>query len=163
MGSLRRGVPDSFELGWPPPELSWSPGTLGPPPASRPEYDWDLDRWIRGRCGDGCSRDRGKAFYDSARWLRLRRRVLDEAHGASLWELGQSPARFVPATTVHHVMRVGQWPGWALSEWAVGPDGSVVRNLIPLSHDGHDAAHGRFGFRRQRGRGGDGPLTPERW
>ena len=103
---------------------------------------------------------RHKRFYDSAQWLALRRRVIAEVHGASLYELSLAPSRYVPATCVHHVMRVTEHPEWALSEWAVDGRGRVVRNLIPLSHLGHDVAHGRCGFGvapRPR------PLTDERW
>ena len=138
------------------PEAAWCAGAFAPP-ASPPEYDWDLDRWIRARRErDGHDR----AFYNSPAWRRLRARVIAESHGASMMELSSSPARFVPATVVHHVMRVGEHPGWALSEWAV-EGGLVVRNLVPLSHDAHDVAHGRFRHRPRAAAAG--PLTEERW
>lgn len=136
-------------------EASWAAG-LYDPPATAPEYDWDLDRWIRARRErDGHDR----AFYNSARWRRLRASVMEGLHGASAMELAGSPARFEPAAVVHHVMRLGEWPGWGLSEWAeVG--GAVVRNLLPLSQDAHDVAHGRFAH---RARAPLDPLTEERW
>lgn len=121
-----------------------------------PSYDRALAEWIlaaRGRNGHD------RAFYNSPEWRRLRAKVLAEFHGESQYELGQSPSRCVPATVVHHVMHVEDFPGWALSEWAV-KDGEVIRNLVPLSHDGHNVAHGRFG-RGQRHRAR--PLTAERW
>lgn len=121
-----------------------------------PTYDRDLARWILER-RERFGHDR--AFYNSPAWRRLRAEVLAEFHGESQWELSLSPALYVPATVIHHVMHVEDHPGWALSEWAVR-DGEVIRNLVPLSHDGHDVAHGRFG-RGQRHR--VKPLTDERW
>lgn len=137
-------------------EDAWCAGRFDPP-ARRPSYDWDLDRWIRAR------RERNghdRAFYDSARWRRLRAKVLEECHGESLYELAQSPALYVPATTVHHVMLVERHPGWALSEWAVDVDGQLVRNLVPLSDAGHNVAHGRFRGSNVRKRS---YVTEERW
>lgn len=137
-----------------PVELSWVGDAFGPPLVA-PVPDWRLAEWVRTQAGP-----RHKRFYDSARWLALRRRVIAEAHGASLYELSLAPSRYVPATCVHHVMRVAEHPEWALSEWAVDGRGRVVRNLIPLSHLGHDVAHGRCGFgAAPRPR----PLTDERW
>jgi hypothetical protein len=123
----------------------------------RPTYDHVLAEWIMER-RERLGHDR--AFYNCAEWRKLRARVLAEFHGESQWELGLSPARYVPATVVHHVMHVEDWPGWALSEWAVDECGEVIRNLMPLSHEAHDVAHGRFG-RGQRHR--NPPITEERW
>lgn len=124
---------------------------------TRPAYDHALAAWISER---RAMLGHDRAFYNCPEWRRLRARVLAEHHGESQWELGLSPARYVPATVVHHVMHVDVWPGWALSEWAIDEHGEVVRNLVPLSHEGHDMAHGRFG-RGQRHR--VPPLTSERW
>lgn len=137
------------------PELAWCSGRFGQPPAHPPEPDWELADWIRNEAGP-----KRKRFYDSAAWLHLRSKVLAESHGASIYELTLSPARYVPATCVHHVMRVSQHPEWALSEWAVDETGAVIRNLIPLSHFAHDLAHGRC---MPGGMGRAAPLTEERW
>ena len=122
-----------------------------------PSYDHALAETILSR------RERDgndHAFYCSKQWRTLRQSVLEKFHFESQWELGLSPARYVPATVVHHVMHVEDWPGWALSEWAVDERGEVIRNLVPLSHEAHDVAHGRFG-RGQRHR--NPPITEERW
>ena len=138
-----------------PVELGWVGDLFGAPPAVAPVPDWELADWITHESGP-----RHRRFYSSARWLRIRARVLAEAHGASAYELSLSPSRYEPATCVHHVMRVSAHPEWALSEWAVDGRGRVVRNLVPLSARAHDLAHGRFGFSPgQRPR----PLTEERW
>lgn len=126
------------------------------PPDRVPPYDRDLASRLRemGR-RTGCYRD----FYRSPAWRRLRAEVLASMHGESLVELAASPARFVRADTVHHVLRVSRWPGYALHPWALDEEGRVVRNLIPLSHAAHDAVHGRvFG-----GAVRNTPLTEEWW
>ena len=61
--------------------------------------------------------------------------------------------------SVHHVMHVDEYPGWALSEFALDAEGNLIRNLIPLSHAAHDIAHGRFG-KNVRSRVA---LTDEMW
>lgn len=136
--------------------FSWASGVVALLVRVTPTYDRALADWVLAR-RERFGHDR--AFYNSPAWRALRAKVLAEFHGESQYELGLSPARFVPATVVHHVMHVEEYPGWALSEWAVR-DGEVVRNLVPLSHDGHDVAHGRFG-RGQRRRAD--PLTEEMW
>lgn len=113
--------------------------------------EWILDR--RERFGHD------RAFYNSPAWRRLRAQVMAEFHGESQYELHQSTARYVPATVVHHVMHVEDWPGWALSEYAVR-DGETIRNLVPLSHEAHDIVHGRFGPGKRHC---EPPLTAERW
>lgn len=122
-----------------------------------PQYDWELDEWIRER-----RRKLGhdRAFYNSAAWRGLRAKVLAEFHGESQYELGLSPRRIVRAEVVHHVMHVEDFPGWALSEFALDEHGEVIRNLVPLSHEAHDIAHGRFG-KAQRIKGDD--ISIERW
>lgn len=58
-----------------------------------PAYDQALAEWIlerRARLGHD------RAFYNSAAWRRLRAKVLAEFHGESQWELGRSPALYVP-------------------------------------------------------------------
>lgn len=137
-----------------PVELSWVGDLLAGPPARPPEPDWDLAEWVRRESGP-----RHVRLYWLSAWQRLRARVIAEAHGASAYELSLSPARYVPAECVHHVMRVSEHPEWALSEWAVDGRGDVVRNLIPLSREAHEIAHGRSGTPARRPR----PLTEERW
>lgn len=127
-----------------------------------PEYDWDLHRRLEAmRERDGCHR----RFYQSAAWRKLRAKVLEEFHGESWDEAHASPARYVPATCVHHEMHVDRWPGWALSEFWADASGEVHRNLFPLSHDAHDARHGRCGFAPKAGglEGAPAPLTEEWW
>lgn len=122
-----------------------------------PEYDWDLDRYLR-RMWE--VRHNHRLFYQSAAWRRLRQHVLEEFHYESQDELLQSPARYVRATCVHHDRYVYNFPGWALSEFWVDDAGIVRRNLIPLSHEAHDLRHGRTHI------GNRGPvfeLTREMW
>lgn len=130
----------------------WASGSLAPvltpPDPCALGYDRDLDARLRAeRAERGCDR----RFYQRAAWSRLRRRVLAEWHGACADCMAASPARYTPATTVHHDARVEDAPGWALSEWRAEPDGAggmvAVRNLFPLCDRCHDARHGRVGPR----------------
>ena len=125
---------------------------------SLPEYDWELHRDLmamRERYGNH------RRFYKSAAWRRLRGKVLAEFHFESYDELRASPARYVPATCVHHDRYVDKYPGWALSEWWLDNDGTIRRNLFPLSHDAHDTRHGRCGSRARAET--VNPLTDEWW
>ena len=122
-----------------------------------PEYDWDLHHYIT-RIWD--ERHSHRLFYQCAAWRRLRRQVLEEFHYESQDELLASPARYVRATCVHHDRFIDRYPGWALSEFWVDDAGVVRRNLVPLSHDAHDARHHRTRYRQRR------PvveLTEEMW
>lgn len=127
------------------------------PPASVPPYD----RALAARLREERRRDGNNLrFYRSAAWRRLRAEVLASAHMESLWELSGSPARVARADTVHHVLRLDRYPGYALHPWALDGEGRVVRNLIPLTHAAHDLVHGR---RFAGGQTKAPPLTPERW
>lgn len=122
-----------------------------------PEYDWDLHRFLT----EMWERDHNHLrFYNSASWRRLRARVLEEFHWESQDELLASPAKYVRADVVHHDRYVDKYPGWALSEFWVDKDGAVRRNLVPLSHDAHEARHSRG---RYYVRPVIDTLTPERW
>lgn len=124
-----------------------------------PEYDWDLHRRLtemRERRGNN------RLFYQSAAWRRLRAKVLEEFHWESWDEAHASPARHVRATCVHHDRHVDEYPGWALSEFWVDQGGELRRNLYPLSHDAHDARHGRCGH-GVRAEALAVPLTAEWW
>lgn len=140
-----------------PRELAWC-GSVFTPPPSPPQPDWELAAWMREHCAGPLV----NRFYNRAAWRALRSRVLAETHGASLYELSQSPSRYAPARYVHHVMRVHEHPEWALSEWATLPDGRVIRNLMPLSFDGHEVAHGRA-CHGHVPRDGSRQITKERW
>lgn len=137
----------------------WAEKFYGTPPIITPHYDAELARDLRRMLDkDGCLRN----FYRSTAWRRLRKKVLEEAHGESIAELYEAPAKYVPAACVHHVLRVSSYPGYALSEWAMDRrTGIVVRNLIPLSDYAHNVVHERVGFTRELAT--SVALTPERW
>ena len=122
-----------------------------------PEYDWELHRFLTKMLErDGNHR----RFYMARPWRRLRARILEEFHYESQDELAGSPARYVRADVVHHDRYVDRYPGWALSEYWMDASGVVRRNLVPLSHDDHEARHGR-GRYHERARAD--LLTQERW
>lgn len=126
-------------------------------PSTVPEYDWDLHRYLTRMWEE---RHNHRLFYQSARWRALRAKVLEEAHYESWDELHATPARYVRATCVHHDRYVFNYPGWALSEFWVDGDGIVRRNLYALSHDAHDARHGRNAIGQRRPQF---ELTKEMW
>lgn len=71
--------------------------------------------------------------YKSHRWLTVRARILRRDG-----YLCQDSARYspvpVPATVVHHIYPVEQYPGWAWEGW----------NLVSLSAAAHDRMHDRM-------------------
>lgn len=140
-------------------DVIWAERFYGTPPPITPHYDAALARELRQMLDrDGCLRD----FYRSPAWRKLRKKVLEEAHGESIAELYEAPAKYVPADTVHHVLRANVSPGYALSEWALdNHTGMIVRNLIPLSHYAHNVVHERVGFIRELQT--SVALIPERW
>lgn len=78
-------------------------------------------RWRGGRRMD----------YKSARWKRLRERVL--RRDKYLCRESARYGRVVPATVVHHVWPAALYPEYAWCEW----------NLISLSAKEHNAMHDR--------------------
>lgn len=69
--------------------------------------------------------------YKSARWRRLRERVL--RRDRYLCRENARYGRTVPATVVHHVWPAALYPEYAWCEW----------NLISLSAQAHNAMHDR--------------------
>lgn len=142
----------------------WTSGAsappLEPPPARSLAYDRALDARLR---AERAERGNDRRFYQRAAWARLRRRVMGEWHGACADCLAKSPARFTPATTVHHDARVEELPGWALSEWWVDGAGEVRRNLFPLCDRCHEARHGRLGGATDPRQRAAREVTAERW
>lgn len=103
-----------------------------------------------------------RRFYKSLPWRMLRGRVLRKYHGECQDCLAKSPARYEPATCVHHEAHVDTCPGWALSETYTDAHGVERQNLVPLCHSCHDARHGR-GPGRFTVKAKDAPVTDERW
>lgn len=140
-------------------DVQWARAIYPDPPPTAPGPDPELAALLAPMIGAGSL----KPFYDSAAWRKARASVLAECHGESAWERQLSPARYEPATIVHHIYRVRRFPGLALSPWVRDPrTGRVERNLIPLSHEAHELAHGRAFPKGRRSRP-DGGLPPKRW
>lgn len=139
----------------------WGSGSTAPPMEPPDPRLLRYDMALAARLArERAERGNDRRFYQRAAWARLRRRVMDEWHGACADCLAKSPARFTPATTVHHDARVERLPGWALSEWWVD-GGKVRRNLFPLCADCHEARHERG--RHAGERKPPHEITPERW
>ena len=120
-------------------------------------YDVDLARRLATELAhDGHNR----RFYKRVQWRALRASVLARYHGECQDCLAKSPARYSPATCVHHEAHVDEHPGWALSETYTDTNGIEHVNLVPLCHECHDLRHGRW-----QGRTHDTTrdITQERW
>ena len=70
-------------------------------------------------------------FYKTARWLRIRDRVL--RRDKYLCAESRRYGRMIPATTVHHIFPREDFPQYQYEYW----------NLISLSSAAHDAMHDR--------------------
>ena len=95
-------------------------------------------------------------FYKTPDWLSLRARVLSEFHNECQECLKHG--RVTRAKFVHHINEVKHRPDLALCEFYTDRDGTVKRNLVPLCHECHDKAHGRFCGGEYRPQ-----LNKERW
>ena len=127
----------------------------------RPSHGQGYDAALARRLTDQHEmRGHDRGFYNSAAWRALRASVLSAAHGECQDCLDRSPARYSPATCVHHEAHVDEHPGWALSETYVDVNGIEHVNLVALCHECHDLRHGRW-----QGRTHDTThdLTQERW
>ena len=127
----------------------------------RPSHGQGYDAALARRLTDQREmRGHDRGFYNSAAWRMLRASVLAAAHGECQDCLDRSPARYSPATCVHHEAHVDEHPGWALSETYVDVSGIEHVNLVALCHECHNLRHGRW-----QGRTHDTTrdLTQERW
>ena len=84
-----------------------------------------------------------KNFYLSIPWRRLRRRILDEAHNDC--QMCKANGVFSPATVVHHIKFLKQFPRLALEP----------SNLIAICEPCHYKVHHTSLFKPQ--------LNKERW
>lgn len=94
------------------------------------------------------------SFYNSQKWKRLRRKVLQMDRYEC--QICKTRGTYTKATTVHHVNYVKQHPELAL-EIFYSWQGNQKRNLLSLCHDCHEEIHGH------RKKSLALPLTEERW
>ncbi|RDU22198.1 HNH endonuclease [Anaerosacchariphilus polymeriproducens] len=85
-------------------------------------------------------------FYKSKEWMSLKNEVLKEHHNECVWCKQQGIIK--KAVTVHHVQFVKKHPYLALSRYYTYK-GKTYENLLPLCHDCHDKAHGRFQYKKK--------------
>ena len=73
----------------------------------------------------------GMIFYKTAKWKNKRGKILrrDEYMCRECRRYG----RTTPATTVHHIYPIEQYPEWNLASW----------NMISLCHECHNKMHDR--------------------
>ena len=75
--------------------------------------------------------DMSRGIYRTARWQRLRARVLKR--DGYMCQVSKRYGRQVEATTVHHIFPASQYPEYQWCDW----------NLISLSASAHDKMHDR--------------------
>ena len=94
-------------------------------------------------------------FYDSKEWRKLRKEVLNKHK--SECQVCKRKGKYTRATHVHHVMRLEDYPQYALDEYAMR-DGQRIKNLEPVCKDCHETV-----CHPERLRHWKEPLTKERW
>ena len=94
-------------------------------------------------------------FYTSPAWERLRAEVLRDDR----YECQHCKARgyYARANTVHHVKRLREHPGLALSRYYIDEHGNRQRQLVSVCFACHEKEH-----KIERGKEKE-LLTPERW
>ena len=107
-----------------------------------PELLLKLKQWIAS--GDP------RPFYRTHAWKKKRREVLGIDNFECQW--CKKKGFFEPATTVHHVKELNDYPELALSVW-VGDE----RQLISLCRLCHEQEHEHGNKKKEP------PLTKERW
>lgn len=70
-------------------------------------------------------------FYKTKKWIRLREAIL--ARDGYRCRISSRYGKNVPATTVHHIFPVTDYPEYRLAEW----------NLISISAEAHNRLHDR--------------------
>lgn len=71
------------------------------------------------------------AFYRSPKWRRKRAAII--RRDGYLCRIARRYGKTVPATTVHHIYPLDQYPEYALCDW----------NLIAVSAEMHNRLHNR--------------------
>lgn len=70
-----------------------------------------------------------KAFYKTAKWQKLRERVL--RRDKYICQVGKRYGKMKEAQMVHHIFPRSEWPEYEWKDW----------NLISLSASAHDTMH----------------------
>lgn len=92
---------------------------------------------IRALIAAGCI----EAFYNDRYWRRLSREIIDEHHGECM--MCREAKRLTPASLVHHVRELKQYPELAYSRTYTDDAGDEHMQLMPLCHDCHERIHKR--------------------
>ena len=121
-------------------------------------------RWAR----ECVRRGETSKIYNSARWHRLRWRVLEMDHGECQVCRGRyrpdllrsDGPRYTPASVVHHDLELLKHPEHALDIYYKDAYGIERRNLWSVCRDHHEMIHG---YRQPRDVLERQNLTEERW
>ena len=107
-------------------------------------------RWIEGLI----EAKRIKSFYDSAKWDRVRRWVLESYHnecvlckllnGKITTHDNRLKSGEYRGLQIHHMKEIEQYPEYGLEPIIIDPiTGEKIVNLIPLCNYHHNAIHGK--------------------
>ena len=103
--------------------------------------------WIRKI--SATSHRRWKAFYHTGQWKAKRLEILKRDHGeCQRCRYRKRPAMYTPATVVHHIKHLKEFPELALTD----------SNLESLCADCHEQEHPERHHRKE-----EKFVTPERW
>lgn len=95
-------------------------------------------------------------FYISAKWRAARAAAMQEHHGECyMCKHNKTPSRLTPATMVHHVKPLKQFPQHALDLYITDESGNKVIQLMPLCHDCHAEIESKAAENREK--------FPEKW
>lgn len=110
----------------------------------------ELKQWIEYLMAEG----KLYKFYKSKAWREKKNEVMEGFHNECLW--CKERGKISRAEEVHHIQFVKKHPELALDEFYTYK-GKQYRNLVPLCHDCHDAAHERMKYKKQN------QFNEERW
>lgn len=88
-------------------------------------------------------------FYNDRYWRNLAADIIEEHHNEC--QMCKAEHRLTPATMVHHVKYLKEFPELAYSRTYIDDTGAEQIQLLPLCHDCHEKAHKRGAYAPKSG------------
>ena len=95
-------------------------------------------------------------FYNDRTWRNLSKEIIKEHRNECL--MCKAAKVLTPATTVHHVKHLNEFPELAYSRTYIAEDGTEQLQLLPLCHECHEKAHERGIYAAKKGY-----INDEKW
>lgn len=95
-------------------------------------------------------------FYNDRTWRNLSKDIIKENRSECMMCKAQKV--LTPATTVHHVKHLKEFPELAYSRTYIAEDGTEQPQLVPLCHECHEKAHKRGIYAEKKGY-----MNDEKW